>query len=716
MHENKTSYDACGPGVSDCGASHASDNGKHPEISWSLLHPVRLDPAYMEKVIRHAKGYRVDSFEICGECHNPYGGLDGLITYDIYPEVHVDTERVLANRYALRKIAESAHQSGRSLYYWHREIMVPVGLTSSLPGLLDENGEFDLLGNTFNQLIRYKINEALSAIPELDGLVLTLTEADYSVIHNSNPDRYPPKKVVAHIVKTFCDELSARKKHLILRSFGSIAQDYEDIFAGAAKAAEHCSFEIETKITPYDFVPFLPANPFLRKIPGTTAGAECDCLGEFLGAGYLPAANVERIVTYVREAQNKGINRFALRLDRIANTIFDSAYEINLYAYHRAIDDQTVTADIIWKEWAEKHWPDCPQEMTDITAKGIQAVEKINFIDGNVMFHMFPLDPDMKWIKAGGIFALFKENVSLKWQSGIWSILSENNTPASRNHILQEKDEAIQIAIAQLEKLQKLKKRLEPSQFQQAQKEWNTALQVARFYRAFCQCVCAYFDDLEVGHEKPYALLDAIHAVTPLFAAYLSTVEMETTAVLPSLSAAIDHHAMSPRRNPIKTVYAAPLWAIIKSLRSEYTAEWNGRNAWKQESGVSDVIPFGAITDEWRIRRYMHASHSHLHNGRPARVVANRVFPNGYIEFELKAPSTPRSKLILEADPLSARSLKITINGQSQIICLVNGQVEIPVETEGKETFLIRLEKAGADYPRVYLMAAASVNTQIPIR
>lgn len=83
--------------------------------------------------------------------------------------------------------------------------------------------------------------------------------------------------------------------------------------------------------------------------------------------------------------------------------------------------------------------------MTEITKQGIKAVEKINFIDGNVMFHMFPLDPDMKWIKAGGIFALFKENVPLKWQSGIWSILSENNTPASRN-ILQEKDEAIQSA------------------------------------------------------------------------------------------------------------------------------------------------------------------------------------------------------------------------------------------------------------------------------
>lgn len=78
--------------------------------------------------------------------------------------------------------------------------------------------------------------------------------------------------------------------------------------------------------------------------------------------------------------------------------------------------------------------------------------------------------------------------------------------------------------------------RLLPSQLQRAQKEWNTALQVARFYRAFCQYVCAYFDDLEVGHKKPYALFDAIHAITPLFTPYLSTGELEATAVAPSLS------------------------------------------------------------------------------------------------------------------------------------------------------------------------------------
>ena len=677
------------------------------EISWSLMHPVELDADYMKKVIKESKAYRVDSFEVCGECHNPYGGLNGLITYGDYPSIsaNIDIPRIEKNRQNLRTIIKMAHESGRPVYYWHREIMIPSKLTQVISGLLDENGEFDLLGKAFSQLIVFKIDQAFQAVPELDGLVLTLTEADYSVLHNSNPDRYPPEKVVAHISRTFAGELRARNKRFVLRSFGSIEQDYEAILAGAAEVAKEFSFEIETKITPYDFVPFLPSNPFLRKIPGATLGAECDCLGEFLGAGDLPAANVERIVNYVREAQSKGVDRFTLRLDRIANTIFDSAYAINLFAYQRAIDDPSITAETIWREWSKTHWPNCPEEMAALCAQGIKAVEKINFIGKNVMFHLIPLDPSMKWIKAGGILSLFKENAPLKWQSGIWSILSENTTPVKRTEILQEKDEAIELATEQLNKLNALKPRLSSGSFNQAHKEWTTALQVAQLYRAFCQCVCAYFDDMEHSRPQAPSLQKTIAQIAPLFTRHLSNEEMKQARVHQPQSEAIDHNAHTPRTNPLKNVYAIPLWTIIKELQNEYVAEWKAKAVWKERNDISDSIIFGAITDEWRIWRYMHASHSMIHNGLPSRMVGNRVFPNGTLKFQLKTPGTPQANLILHVDPNDAHSMWIAVNGTSHTVKLDRSEIIIPIKTCESEPVLIELGKVGANYPRVYMSA-----------
>ena len=46
---------------------------------WSLFHPVDLDVAYMRRIAEKAKQYGdVAGFEICGDCHSPYGGINGL--------------------------------------------------------------------------------------------------------------------------------------------------------------------------------------------------------------------------------------------------------------------------------------------------------------------------------------------------------------------------------------------------------------------------------------------------------------------------------------------------------------------------------------------------------------------------------------------------------------------------------------------------------------
>lgn len=324
------------------------------ETTWSVMHPTELDPVYMARVAAKAVEYGgVDSFEVCGTCHSGMGGMDGLLLMEPYPAAAArrNVAAVQKNRAALKGCVAEAHKIGKKLYYWHREGYLPDGILDDIPGLRDSDGEIDLMGAAFSSYLRWKVRSAFDAVPELDGFVLTLTEADFSVVHNSNVDRYPPPKVVERIVRIFCEEHEKRGKRFILRSFGSVAKDYEDIIAGGVAAAKDHSFEIETKATPYDFSPFLPDNPFLKRQPGTTLGAECDCVGEFLGAGYPPCAQVENIHRYVANARKAGADRYAIRIDRIANAIFDSAQEINPHAYMRFIADPSATPEKVKAEW-----------------------------------------------------------------------------------------------------------------------------------------------------------------------------------------------------------------------------------------------------------------------------------------------------------------------------------------------------------------------------
>lgn len=663
---------------------------KKPEITWSLMHPTDFDPDYMKQVVERAADYRVDSFEICGPCHRAAGGLDSFLLYEEYPKANagLDRKQILENRENFARILASAHSIHCPVLLWHREVMIPAGLIDELPGLLDPDGEFDLLGNTFSSLIRYKLAKTFEVLPDLDGVVLTLTEADYSVIHNSNKERYPADAVVAHIVRIFADELAARGKRFVLRSFGSVAQDYEDILAGAAIAAKKSPFEIETKITPYDFDPFLSNNPFLRHLPGTTTGAECDGLGEFLGFGNLPSETVDRIVEYVRFGQQKNVDRYVIRLDRLGSPLFDR-YQINLFAYARAIDDPTVTPDQIREEWAQSHYPPSAKDLfIEMGKAAFDLVERTHFIARCVMFHT-PV-PCMLYIKAGGILALFKNDIDLHLCSDEWGILSEGRTPG-RAAVLKEKDEAVAIAEKYYQMISGLKREsgYEP-EYIWREKLWLNALIAARAIREFVRCVCAYFEDMKQNDPAGKSLHSAVASAKTELKQLEKLAEKQ--AALPSKSGNYVFH----QTQSLTDIYLKPFAGLCDELIAEYKAEYQ---AWcKFSPGTADCVICGAVSNDWRCGRYMHASHAQLVDGLPVRIVGNRVFPNGFVKMELTRPANG-GKVRFYGCSQFARDFKVSVDGR-QFTCRFDDawQCELPVP-QGRGPVTVILEKCGRDYP-----------------
>ncbi|WP_158277513.1 trehalase family glycosidase [Opitutus sp. ER46] len=687
-----------------------------PEITWSLMHPVKPDPAYMKDVIAAAAAYQVDSFEICGDVHCN-GNLDGAIRFRDYPTVAdtIDARKVEENIRVLREIVALAHASGRPVYYWHREVMVPRAVVEKLPGLLDENGEFNLLGEAYHALVRSKIREFFDHVPDLDGLVLTLTESDYSVIHNSDPERYPPAQVVQRILETFAAELHVRGKRLVLRSFGSIAQDYEDILAGAAAARTTVPFEIETKITPYDFSPFLPTNPYLRRTEQCTLGAEYDSIGEFLGAGYLPAPDPARVLQTVAYARQQGVNRHVIRVDRIGHAAFRSTQAINLFAFERAIRDPAATADDVWRDWAWTHWAGCPDEMIAVMKRGIEMVKRTHFIDGNVIFHAFPIPPDWKWIKAGGILSTFSPARSLAVHPNMWGILPDRTTP-SRAALLREKDEAVELAAAGLQAVDALRDRLSPEEYQTAHAAWQRAVVVTRTIRAWCRCIAAYFDDLEQGGRGQPSLGAALAAANAELAPFLPA---SGATIAPDLAGAHEYGQEGPAEDSIEAAYLSPIGALLRQLSSEYEAEQAERAAWQGRPGLVDFVVAGGFLDDIRVDRPMHASHAHLLAGRPVRVVGNRVFPNGAIEVRLRAPAHRPARLIITGNPAAAGQFKLTVQGVTQTAVFpaageygwdlpatpsdAGAALSVPEgRNEATREIVVRIQKSGLEYPALH--------------
>lgn len=686
-----------------------------PEVTWSIMHPTKPTVGYMREVIAAADGYHVHSFEICGDAHSSSGNLDGAIFFRDYPAAaaRIDRSAVHATIANLNAMVELAHRSGRPVYYWHREVMVPREVVERVPGLLDENGEFDLLGTAYHTLIRSKIREFFANVPGMDGLVLTVTESDYSVIHNSNPDRYPPTRVIERVIHTFVEELQARGKRFVLRSFGSVSQDYEDILAGAALVSPELKFEIETKITPYDFSPFLDFNPFLRRSGAAELSAEHDSIGEFLGAGYLPAPDPDRVLQSLRHAARAGVSRHAIRVDRIGHPTFTSTQAINLFAYDRAISDPSVTAQQIWREWAKKHWPECPEEMTDVMRQGIEMVKKIQFIDGHLIFHAFPLDASQKWVKAGGILSLFQPGIRLADHQGMWGILTTKETP-TRDWILQEKDEAVIMADAGFARVSALRPRLPPEEFARSEAAWRNATVVSRLIREWCRCLCAYRDDMDAGRIDHRSLTAAIRAAKAIFEEQLGILlplDLPPAASVKPLGQGHEYAHDNTHENSIEAAYGRPLWKILLTLESEFVAEAQERRRCLEQQGVIDFVVCGGIAHDHRVQRYMHASHATLTAGRVSRIVGNRVFPNGFIECRFSISDLADVQVVICGDREKTPGFLLLVDGRPHEAAYdAEGKFALapePISPSG--VLVVRIQKLGPGYPWIHSISIVAV-------
>ena len=631
-----------------------------PEISWSVMHPTAIDTNYMARVVAKAVEYGgVDSFEVCGDCHRGYSGINGLSLLERYPHAaaKVDAEAVRKNRSEMNAICDMAHGIGKPLYYWHREIFIPEGLLDDLPQLLDADGEFDLLGDAYRDWLRYKLDETFRFCPGLDGIVLTLTEADYSVIHNSNPARYPPQKVVESLVSLFVDEHKRRGKRFILRSFGSNSQDYVDIIGGAVAAAKGIGpalrgpgaggFEIETKVTEADFVPWLPKNPFLKKNAPLTLGAECDALGEYLGAGYLPAAQVGRIREYVASAREEGADRYTIRIDRVGNSIFDSAHEVNLYAYMRFIADPAATEDGVIADYAAKRFGDAAAEMAPLVKGELEMVRNIHYVASNLVFHSFPLKADFKTVKAGGIFSVYRENRPLDAAKDIWSILSSTKAP-THERILAEKAKGLEMAKAGLAKIESLKGRLPADEYARQHRAFTAAVKAAKALQAYTKCCVAYFADMAARQDDPLRLRRASEEAVEL---------IESMMVNPADDFTGRRDYFSVVGENLDRVYFAGLRYYCRELLNEYACERKLRRKYEARADVADFVTVGGIYDDNRTIRTMHGAYTKTLPGRVVRQAGNPIFPNGTIAVRFE--DVPGAKVEVELDPSGSQACEI---------------------------------------------------------
>ncbi len=665
-------------------------------LSWSLCHEYPVAWEYCRPMIEKAPEYGVKRLEIAGVAQSDVGNIDAYVRFKSHPAIRktCDQQLISNNIANLRKICQQAHQLGLEVDIWHREVSFPQAFLETEKGILNEDGDIDFNG-PYLDLIHAKINEFFENVPEIDGLVLTLTEAMFPIIHVANKEKNPPTRNITNVMNVFKRACEQNNKRFVIRPFAALAEDYAYLKEVILDMNRKSDFFVEIKVQPSDWHPFLPMNPVIEDLSETKRIIEMELVGEYYGAGFVPVCFPEQVKRQIKYIKSKDIKCVAGRVERLGIRAMDIANDVNVFAMTACWNNPDADIDQVYNDWAKSKWDDeTARHIIPILKRTFDIVKKTFYLDQHLQSHC--QFPDFEMLKWARFFGYFKEGEPLSRTEDEWGIISNRISP-TWEQIIAEKDQAIREIQNCLDDVEKARSSISKDAYEYLIDGFAKFMAIAKAFRQLCSLTIAYLkvihsdgadrDKFVAEKESTVALAREIeHSFGPGF--FGSTPKMLA-----------DHSAQS-----VGTLLAG----IAEQMACELDIELAIQTSSDNDPLIVDWVLCGGISDEWRVRKQTHSSWAHRENDIIHRLAGNRIMADGFFEYDLKAPAGPSLLCLLWGYNGEKRQGYLDIDGKRQVIKAggKNGfdWVEIPMCFEEEKVVPIRITKMGKLSPMVSQM------------
>lgn len=192
--------------------------------------------------------------------------------------------------------------------------------------------------------------ELLDLAPNIQGLVLTFIETGARAEDQYSETMTTNQQKLAAVVNAVAEVvIEERGLNLYARTFSYTHEEYKNI-TGAIELFEYPEIRLMMKETPHDFFLTHPNDFFAGTIDRPTI-IEFDATGEFNGQGIIANTWPEYILHRWRDfLQRDHVIGYVARTDRYGDTrIIGRPSEINLWALKRYFEDQSLTADDMYR-------------------------------------------------------------------------------------------------------------------------------------------------------------------------------------------------------------------------------------------------------------------------------------------------------------------------------------------------------------------------------
>ena len=563
------------------------------KTGYSTLHAFQFNEEFVRWTAERLASLEYTRFELCMEGL----GLDRFIRYTVLEKLNDHKPYLPEAAEGLRRVLEPLKQAGKEIAAWTHELNAPSELLDVYPELRTARGDVNLAHPLMREFLTAKYEQVFRAVPQIDIIVLSMTEVPYAVAHRFD-SAWPPEDCIHWLIDAMHQVCRKHGRRLVVRPFSAIVADYEAARRALARLPD--DIEIMDKSDPFDWDAHLPINPELETYAPERLTVEFDLGSEYFGRGALPVIHPEYLKDRLDKARALGVHGVMGRLDRRGLSALDREGRLNVEFFDAYANNPALAIEPFLQQRASAHYRTSdPAGLVAALREGFEVVNKMFYVDGHLLFHS--TFGNLRGAQLNVLFETLRPNQPMDHCSGEWAILSERTTP-SIAQARGEKEEAVALARDVRRRLA----RIAPDEPQLQEHGENLEL-LAELYRATAVAIQEY-----IGHVKEPG------AAAPSFAAACDDLDAAAKALL---------DARGPdwlTRVPATAVeFAADLRRAF-FLEKKVYAEKPGLDP-AELSRLEDMIAAGYPGEGHRLRKFTHGSRTQEDGKRFWRIVGQHA-------------------------------------------------------------------------------------------
>ncbi len=452
--------------------------------AWVLLD---YDMPYLRKMISRAAEQGINHIQFC---HH--------IGMDLQEYLEPDRNR------DIRELIALCHKHGIKAYAWTHEL-------DETPERFIQGGKVAAHGDAFWQWMGDRYRTLLKALPDIDGVVVTLTETEVP-IDDDNLVISPltPLERFSRMAREIHDVLHPAGKELILRTFTWIPEDYDWMLEAFKEIPDDIT--IMTKVNWGDWFQHYPSNPFIGKVAPHKQIVEFDLTGQYHGDTYTPWVYADYLQEQIRYARSQNAAGIIGRTEWEGHT-YGSANEMNGVAFAALAQNPDCDLETLWQDWATKKYG--PEAAPHIISALKRSNEIANLVYFTLSFKIFKFSGRMEPLSYMDgtriMHCLFCRDVQARWKPELIPIAEEllNPTMQTLEKSVQEKEKAIELIKASMADINLAKPYLSKADYQYLTGLFQNAGIIASSWRWINEAYFRYWF-LHKGDQSQRPALDAV--------------------------------------------------------------------------------------------------------------------------------------------------------------------------------------------------------------